>query len=161
MDINPRSVINNGTAYPESPWSCHCILPIFRPGEGGGGAQCSHHVMTCHESSRNPGLTIRSSNMCDVNNVQGLSVMANLYISNPAASIWALTVQARGQCEAAAGFYWFSQLYHRVNESWHLSHLESLTLPWQERGDNSEHTQSLEIKITTIYRHLLLFYCFV
>ena len=53
---------------------------------------------TCHHS--------KGSNMC---NVRGLSVMSNLYISNPQPQSEPRLCSLCGQREAA-GFYWFPQL---------------------------------------------------
>ena len=131
-DVTPEFVINNGAKYPESQniiWvTAQCTWgSIFHPDvRWGGGSESSHQ--TCHEYHHLTSDHSKGSNMC---NVRGLSVMCNLYISS--LNLCSLC----GQREAAAGFYWFPQLYQRVNENWHLSHLESLTFLWQELGKYS------------------------
>ena len=121
----------------------HCTWgSIFHPDvRGGGGSESSHQ--TCHEYHHLTSDHSKGSNMC---NVRGLSVMCNLYISS--LNLCSLC----GQREAAAGFYRFPQLYQRVNENWHLSHLESLTFLWQELGKYSiREKKNPNIKHTKCY----------
>ena len=109
----------------------HCTWgSIFHPDvRCGGGSESSHQ--TCHEYHHLTSGHSKGSNMCNVRGLSVMSVMCNLYISS--LNLCSLC----GQREAAAGFYWFPQLYQRVNENWHLSHLESLTFLWQELGKYS------------------------